>query len=108
MSSLLQHGNGQVLIGCQAHVVAVVANLSMSTPGASGGGPLMMSGEVALFAHKTKRRLLCDPGKPLLRIRLKREHAVLGTDDDVPSLFGVLNARDDMGRFGRRFGGDRG
>jgi hypothetical protein len=108
VSGLLQDGNGQVLIGSQRQVVAMVADLSMGTPGASGSGPLMMSSEVARLADKTKRGLLCDPGKPLWGIRLKREHAMLGTDHDVASLFGELDARDDMDRFGRRFGGGRG
>src|SRR5579885_1849263 len=86
VSSLLQDSNGQMLIGCQRQVVAVIADLSMSTPGASRGGPLVMSGKVALFAHKAKRGLLCNPGKPLRGIRLKREHAVLGTDHHGASL----------------------
>jgi hypothetical protein len=55
LSRLLQHGKGQVLIRGQTQVVAVIADVSMGTPGASGGSPLMMSSEVALFAHKAKR-----------------------------------------------------
>src|SRR5260221_11627028 len=80
----------------------------MSAPGAFGDAPLMMSREVACSSHKTKRVLLCYPGKPLLRIWLKREQAALGTDHHRVPLLAVLDTRDDMNRLGRRFGEGRG
>jgi hypothetical protein len=107
VSGLLQHGNGQVLIGCQTQVVAVVADLSMGPPGASGGGPLMMSSEVARPSHKPKRGLLCHPGKPLWGIRFKGEPTFLGTDHHILSLLPILDARDDMSGLARRLGGGR-
>src|SRR5260221_10256388 len=80
----------------------------MGAPGPFGAAPLMMSREVACSSHKTKRVLLCYPGKPLLRIWLKREQAALGTDHHIVPLLAVLDTRDDMNRLGRRFGEGRG
>src|SRR5260221_13577657 len=80
----------------------------MGAPGPFGAAPLMMSREVACSSHKTKRVLLCYPGKPLLRIWLKREQAALGTDHHIVPLLAVLDTRDDMHRLGRRFGEGRG
>src|SRR5260370_1855274 len=80
----------------------------MGAPGPFGDAPLMMSREVACSSHKTKRVLLCYPGKPLLRIWLKREQAALGTDHHIVPLLAVLDTRDDMNRLGRRFGEGRG
>src|SRR5258708_14170724 len=80
----------------------------MCAPGPFGDARLMMSREVAGSSHKTKRVLLCYPGKPLLRIWLKREQAALGTDHHIVPLLAVLDTRDDMNRLGRRFGAGRG
>src|SRR6266566_3070304 len=80
----------------------------MCAPGPFGDAPLMMSREVAGSSHKTKRVLLCYPGKPLLRLWLKREQAALGTDHHIVPLLAVLDTRDDMNRLGRRFGEGRG
>src|SRR5258708_29708706 len=80
----------------------------MCAPGPFGDARLMMSREVAGSSHKTKRVLLCYPGKPLLRIWLKREQAALGTDHHIVPLLAVLDTRDDMHRLGRRFGEGRG
>lgn len=101
---MLQDRKGQVLIGCQTHIVAVVADLSMSPPGASGGSPLMMSSEVALFAHKAERGLRCDPGKPLGGIGFKREYATLGTNHHIVPFLTILDARDDKNRLAWREG----
>jgi hypothetical protein len=68
----------------------------------------MMSREVACSSHKTKRVLLCYPGKPLLRIELKWEQATLGADHDIAPFAAILDARDDMSGLGGRFGGGRG
>ena len=72
----------------------MVADLSMCAPGPVGDAPLMMSREVAASSHKTKRVLLCYPGKPLLRIWLKREQAALGTDHHIVPLLAVLDTND--------------
>src|SRR5260370_8672591 len=80
----------------------------MGAPGPFGDAHLMMTREVACVFHKTKRGLLCYPGKPLLRIGLKREQAALGTDHHIVPLLAVLDTRDDMNRLGRRFGEGRG
>src|SRR6266487_2916956 len=76
----------------------------MCAPGPFGDAPLMMSREVAGSSHKTKRVLLCYPGKPLLRLWLKREQAALGTDHHIVPLLAVLDTRDDMNRLGRQLG----
>src|SRR5260370_34508658 len=79
-------------------MVAMVADMPMGAPGAFGNAPLMMGREAAHLSHKTKRGLLCHPGKPLLGIWLKRESAVLGTDHHIVPLIAILHARDDMHR----------
>src|SRR6185312_10180095 len=77
----------------------------MGAPGPIGDAPLMRSREVSLFSHQAKRLLLSHPGKPLRRIRLKREPTFLGTDDDIASVLAILDARDDMDRLARCCGG---
>src|SRR6266700_2039089 len=104
-SRLLQYRHGQFLGRCQTQRVAVVAEMPMGAPGASRDTPLMMSREAAHFSHKTKRGLLCQPGKPLGGIWLKREHAVLRADHHVAPLWPILDARQDMNWLARRFGG---
>src|SRR5260370_4491868 len=80
----------------------------MGAPGPFGDAHLMMSREGACASPKTKRVLLCYPGKPVLGIWLKREQAALGTDHHIVPLLAVLDTRDDMNRLGRRFGEGRG
>src|SRR6266536_443586 len=82
--------------------------MAMRPPSTFGNTPLMMRREVAPLSHKPKRVLLCHPGKPLLRLWLKREQAVLRTDHHIVPLIAILHARDDMNRLGRRFGCGRG
>src|SRR5437899_179290 len=79
----------------------------MGPPGPFGDAPLMMSGEASRFPHKTKRRLLSHPSKPLRGIRCKGEQTAFGTGHGVASLRPVLDARQDVRRLGRRFGGSR-
>src|SRR5258708_5423858 len=104
LSSLLQHGNGQLLGGSKTQGGDVVTDVPMRPPGPFLDAPLMMSREVARFSHKPKRVLLCHPGKPLWGVRLKREHAVLRTDHHIVPLLAILDARDDMNRLAGRFG----
>src|SRR5713101_8573191 len=85
-------------------MVAMVADMPMGAPGASGDAPLMMRRETTPLSHKAKRGLLCHPGKPLGGIWLKREQALLGTDHHIVSLISILNARDDMNRLARELG----
>src|SRR5260370_749658 len=80
----------------------------MCAPGPFGDAPLMMSREVAGSSHKTKRVLLCYPGKPLRRLWLKGEEAALGTDHQRVPLLAILDTRDDKNRLGRRCGAGRG
>src|SRR6266566_3760994 len=65
---------------------------------------------MALLSHKPKRVVLSQPGKPLLGIRLKGEHAVLGTDHHIAPILSILDTWNDRNRLGRRlrFGGSRG
>jgi len=98
LSRLLQHGNGQLMAGCQTERVALVADVPMRAPGPVLHPPLMMRGEVARFSHKAKRVLLGHPGKPLRGIWLKREQAVFGTDHHILPLRAILDARDDTNR----------
>src|SRR5436305_6954253 len=93
LSRLLQHRHGQFLAGCQTQMVAMVADLPMGAPGASGDAPLMMGRETPPLSHKAKRGLLCQPGKPLGGIWLKREDAVLRAGHHVASLWPILDAR---------------
>src|SRR6266487_5985139 len=108
LSRLLQHRNGQFLVGCQTLDGVMVADLAMCPPGPFGHAPLMMCREVAPFSHKAKRVLLGYPGKPLLRLWLQGEQAALGTEHHIVPLLAVLDARNDMNRLGRRFGCGRG
>src|SRR6266852_1507457 len=85
-------------------MVAMVADMPMGAPGASGHAPLMMGREATPFSHKAKRGLLCQPGKPLGSLWLKREQAVLGTDHHIVPLRAILHARDDMHRLARGLG----
>src|SRR6266567_8009748 len=101
---LFQHRHGQLVAGGQTQAVAVIADLPMSAPGASGNAPLMMSREAAPFSHKTKRGLLCQPGKPLGGLWLKREYAVLRAGHHVASLWPILDARQDMNWLARGLG----
>ena len=64
----------------------------------------MMGGEVARLSHKTKRGLLCQPGKPRGGLWLKREYAVRGTDQHIVPLLAILDTRDDMHRLAGRLG----
>src|SRR6266536_2095427 len=93
LSRLLQHGHGQVVSGSKTQGVAVVADLPMRPPSASGDAPLMMSREATQFSHKTKRGLRCQPGKPLWGVWLKREETLIGADHDVASFWPILDAR---------------
>src|SRR5258707_5605827 len=85
-------------------MVAMVADMPMGAPGAFGNAPLMMGREAAHLSHKTKRGLLCHPGKPLGGLWLKREEAVLGTDHHIVPLLAILDTRDDMHRLAGRLG----
>ena len=58
LSRLLQHGNGQLLGGSQAQMVAVVADMAMGAPVAFGNAPLMMGRECSPFP--TKRNEPCS------------------------------------------------
>src|SRR5260221_3996888 len=93
LSRLLQHRHGQVLGGSQPQRVAVVADMPMRPPSSTGDAPLMMRRQAAHLSHKAKRGLLCQPGKPLWGIWLKREQAVLGADQHIASLPAILDAR---------------
>src|SRR5216683_811457 len=85
-------------------MVAMVADMPMGAPGASGDAPLMMRRETTPLSHKAKRGLLCHPGKPLGGIWLKWEQAMLGTDHHIVSLIAILNARQDMNWLARGLG----
>src|SRR5579883_1440698 len=105
LSSLFSHGNGELVVRGQMEIVAVIADLPMGAPGTVLDAPLMMGAEVAPFAHKAKRGLFFEPGKPLGCIRLEREHATLGTGHDIATRRGrILHARDDMHRLAGRLG----
>src|SRR6266702_6284662 len=101
---LLQYRQSQFLGGCKTQRVAVVADMLMRSPSPSGNAPLMMSREAAPFSHKTKRGLLCQPGKPLGGLWLKREYAVLRAGHHVASLWPILDARQDMNWLARGLG----
>src|SRR6266699_2259902 len=107
-SRLFQHGKGQFVVGGQTLDVDPIADLPMRSPGAFGHTPLMMGREVACLSHKPKRVLLCHPGKPFLRLWLKREHTTRGTDHHVVPLLAILHARDDMHWLAGRCGCGRG
>src|SRR5216683_5469688 len=85
-------------------MVAMVADMPMGAPGASGDAPLMMRRETTPLSHKAKRGLLCHPGKPLGGIWLKREYAVLRAGHHVASLWPILDARQDMNWLARGLG----
>jgi septum site-determining protein MinD len=89
---LLQDGNGQVVSRCQPQRVAVVAEMPMRPPGASGDAPFMMSRQAAQLSHKAKRRDGLKPGKPGWGIGFKREQPLLGADHHVASLVPILDA----------------
>src|SRR5260221_12782249 len=78
--------------------------MRMCATGPSGNAPLMMSRKAAHFSHKTERGLLCQPGKPLGGIWLKREYAVLRAGHHVASLWPILDARQDMNWLARGLG----
>src|SRR5260370_10127886 len=107
-SRLRQGRQSQLLGGCKTQRVAVVAEMPMCAPGPSGNAPLMMSREAAHFAHKTKRGLLCQPGKPLGGIGLKREQTLLGADHHIVSSAPIFDAREDMSRLAGGLGCRRG
>src|SRR2546423_14255364 len=96
--ALPKHGYGQLGGGGQTQGVAVVADLAMGAPGASGNPPLMMGREVALLADKAKGGLRGQPGKPLRGVGRKREQATLGAEHDVVALLHILDTRDDLRR----------
>src|SRR5712692_1322223 len=57
---LLQHGHGQVVGRSKTQGVAVVADMPMRPPGASGDAPtLMMRRQAATLSYKAKRGLRC-------------------------------------------------
>jgi hypothetical protein len=64
---LLQHGNGQLVVGDQTLDGARVAKVTMRPSGSFGHTRRMMSGEEPPLAHPTKRILLSYPGTPLFR-----------------------------------------
>src|SRR6266851_4572636 len=65
---------------------------------------LMMGGEAPLLAHKAKRGLRRQPGKPGRRIGLQGEYAVLRAGHHVASLWPILDARQDMNWLARGLG----